>query len=155
MARKFLGGKPVVGTGSDEVVVETLTITATAPVTIDGTTSADLSANRTIAVSAASTSAAGVVQLSDSTSTTGSTKAATETAVKSAYDLAAAAVPKSTVTTAGDLIVATGNATVGRIAAGSTSGHVLTSNGAGAAPTYQAVPASDPAVATLIKWGLT
>jgi hypothetical protein len=41
---------------------------------------------RTINVATASTSTAGIVQLSDSTSTTGSTKAATETAVKAAYD---------------------------------------------------------------------
>lgn len=51
--------------------------------------------NALFSVSAASTSAAGVVQLSDSTSTTSSTVAATSTAVKSAYDLANAALPKS------------------------------------------------------------
>lgn len=74
----------------------------------------------------ASTSAAGIVQLSDSTSTTDSTLAATPTAVKSAYDLAntanttaGAAIPKSTVTTAGDLIVASGAATVTRLGIGS------------------------------------
>ena len=51
-------------------------------------------------------------------------------------------IPLSTVTTAGDLIVGTGNATVTRLAAGSTAGHVLTSNGAGSAPSYQVLPAS-------------
>lgn len=40
----------------------------------------------------------------------------------------AASVPLSTVTTAGDLIVGTGNATVGRIGIG-TNGQILTSNG--------------------------
>ena len=50
-------------------------------------------------------------------------------------------IPLSTVTTAGDLIVGTGNATVTRLAA-STSGYVLTSNGTGVAPTYQVLPAS-------------
>jgi len=50
-------------------------------------------------------------------------------------------IPLSTVTTAGDLIVGTGSATVTRLAA-STSGFVLTSNGAGIAPTYQVLPAS-------------
>jgi hypothetical protein len=49
-------------------------------------TSYDGSGAVTIAANTASTSAAGIVQLSDSTSTTGSTKAATETAVKAAYD---------------------------------------------------------------------
>ena len=46
-------------------------------------------------------------------------------------------IPLSTVTTAGDLIIGTGNATVTRLASG-TSGFVLTSNGAGVAPSYQA-----------------
>jgi len=75
----------------------------------------------------ASTSVAGVVQLSDSTSTTSSVLAATPTAVKSAYDLANAAVPKSTVTTKGDLIVASGNAAVARLGVG-TNNHVLTAD---------------------------
>lgn len=44
------------------------------------------SANVTITPVSATTLVAGIVQLSDSTSTTGSTKAATETAVKAAYD---------------------------------------------------------------------
>jgi len=65
-------------------VATTTTISTTAPLTGGG----DLSANRTFAVSAASTSASGVVQLSDSTSTTSSVLAATPTAVKAAYDLA-------------------------------------------------------------------
>jgi hypothetical protein len=57
----------------------------------------------TISVAAASTSAAGVVQLTNSTSTTSSTIAATATAVKSAYDLANAALPKSGGTMTGNL----------------------------------------------------
>ena len=57
------------------------------------------------------------------------------TAVDTSVD--ASKIPLSTVTTAGDLILGTGNATVGRLAAGSTVGDVLTSNGAGAAPSYQ------------------
>lgn len=52
----------------------------------------------------ASTSAQGVVQLSDSTSETSSVKAATPTAVKSAYDLANAALPKGGGTMTGDVI---------------------------------------------------
>ena len=142
MPRKFLGGKPTVG--DTPVVIETRTITATAPVTIAGTTSADLSADRTIAVSAASTSAAGVVQLSDSTSTTGSTKAATETAVKSAYDLADAAIPKSLVDAKGDLLVGTAADTVGRLAVGATNGHVLTVDStAGSGIAWAAVSGGD------------
>ena len=55
-----------------------------ARVTIGGTANAP-----TVDVAAATTSVAGIVQLSDSTSTTSSVLAATPTAVKSAYDLAA------------------------------------------------------------------
>lgn len=56
-----------------------------------------------ISVASASTSVAGVVQLSDSTSTTSSTVAATSTAVKSAYDLAAAALPLAGGTVTGNI----------------------------------------------------
>lgn len=60
------------------------TISTTAPLTGGG----DLSANRTLAVSAGSTSAAGVLQLTDSTSSTSTTTAATPNAVKTVYDFA-------------------------------------------------------------------
>jgi hypothetical protein len=94
-------------------------VNVTAPITGGGTSGAV-----TIGVDAGTTSAAGVVQLSTSTSSTSTVLAATPSAVKSAYDLAAAAVPKSTVTTAGDLIYATGSAAVTRLGIGST-GQVL------------------------------
>lgn len=64
-------------------------ITATSPLTGGGSSGAI-----TVGIQSASTSQAGAVQLSDSTSTTSSTVAATATAVKAAYDLAAAATPK-------------------------------------------------------------
>jgi hypothetical protein len=64
-------------------------VTGTAPIVSSG------GATPAISVTAASTSAAGVVQLSDSVTTSDSTLAATATAVKSAYDLAAAAVPQT------------------------------------------------------------
>jgi hypothetical protein len=70
-------------------------VNVTAPITGGGT-----SGSVTIGVDAATTSAAGVVQLSDSTSTTSSVLAATPTAVKAAYDLAAAAIPKVSTYTA-------------------------------------------------------
>jgi Phage tail fibre repeat len=105
--------------------VQARTLTGTAPITIDGANTAkDLSANRTIAVTSATTSAIGVVQLSDSTSTTSSTLAATPTAVKSAYDLANAAIPKSTVTAAGDILYATASSTVTNLGVG-TNGQFL------------------------------
>lgn len=56
-----------------------------------------------ISVASASTSTAGVVQLSDSTDTTSSSVAATSTAVKSAYDLANAALPKTGGTVTGNI----------------------------------------------------
>jgi hypothetical protein len=56
----------------------------------------------------ATTSQAGIVQLTDSTSTTSSIIAATATAVKSAYDIAVAALPKAGGTVTGNITVSTG-----------------------------------------------
>ena len=69
---------------------------------------ADINASAAIAGSkivAATTSVVGAVQLSDSTSTTSSVLAATPTAVKAAYDLAAAALPLAGGTVTGDVIL--------------------------------------------------
>jgi len=110
-------------------------VNVTAPITGGGTSGAV-----TIGVSAASTAAAGVVQLSDSTSTTSSVLASTPTATKSAYDLADAAIAKSTLTTAGDVLYR--NATVPvRLGIG-TAGQVLTVNSGATAPQWATVPAS-------------
>lgn len=95
-------------------------VTATTPLTGGGTSGA-----LTIGIQDATTSVKGAVQLSDSTSTISSILASTPTATKSAYDLANAAIPKSTVTTAGDTIYATGSSAVTRLGIGST-GQVLT-----------------------------
>lgn len=65
-------------------------VTVSSPITGGGT-----SGSVNIAIQDASTSQKGSVQLSDSTSTTSSVLAATPTAVKAAYDLAAAAQPKA------------------------------------------------------------
>jgi hypothetical protein len=105
-------------------------VNVTAPITGGGTSGAV-----TIGVSAASTSASGVVQLSDSTSTTSSVLASTPTATKSAYDLANAAIPKSTVTTAGDIIFRNGSAPT-RLGIG-TAGQVLTVNTGATAPEWK------------------
>ena len=109
-------------------------VTATTPLTGGGTSGAI-----TVGIQSASTSQSGAVQLSDSTSTTSSVLAATPTAVKSSYDLAAAAIPKSTVTTNGDLIYGTGAGTVSRIGIGST-GQVLQVTGG--VPVWGAAPAA-------------
>ena len=84
------------------------------------------------------------MQLSDSTSTTSSVLAATPTAVKSSYDLAAAAIPKSTVTTNGDIIYGTGSGTVTRLGVGST-GQVLTV--ASGVPSWATASSSSPYLA--------
>ena len=56
-----------------------------------------------LTIRAATTSVDGIVQLSDSTGTTSSVLAATPTAVKAAYDLADAALPKAGGTVTGDI----------------------------------------------------
>jgi hypothetical protein len=106
-------------------------VNVSSPITGGGT-----SGDVTISIQDALTTQKGAVQLSDSTSTTSSILAATPTAVKSAYDLAAAAIPKSTVTTNGDLIYATGSSTLTRRAIG-TTGQVLTVTGG--VPTWENV----------------
>jgi roadblock/LC7 domain-containing protein len=88
-------------------------ITATSPLTGGGTSGAV-----TVGIQSATTSQSGAVQLSDSTSTTSSVLAATPTAVKSAYDLAAAAIPKSTVTAKGSIVAATASSTPANLAVG-------------------------------------
>jgi hypothetical protein len=65
-----------------------------------------------LTVRSATTSVDGIVQLSDSTSTTSSVLAATPTAVKSAYDLAAAALPAAGGTMTGALEIGTAGSLV-------------------------------------------
>jgi hypothetical protein len=98
-------------------------VTATSPLTGGGSTGA-----LTVGIQSASTTQSGSVQLSDSTSTTSSVLAATPTAVKSAYDLANGAIPKTLTTTTGDIIYASGANTPARLGIGSTS-QVLTVSG--------------------------
>jgi len=81
-------------------------VTASSPLTGGGTSGAI-----TVGIQDASTTQKGSVQLSDSTSTTSSVLAATPTAVKSSYDLAAAAIPKALLDARGDIISATADNT--------------------------------------------
>lgn len=102
-------GRTVIN-GSDQVDLATVTQTNTSGTAginfvqshavdsygrVTGTVSAD--------VRAGSTSQTGVVQLEDSTSSTSTTTAATPASVKSAYDLANAALPKAGGTTTGKI----------------------------------------------------
>ena len=83
-------------TAAADTTSDTFKFRGTAPLTVtvtnDDATHGD---SALFAVSAASTSAAGVVQLTDSTSSVSTTTAATPANVKTAYDLANAALPKS------------------------------------------------------------
>jgi len=97
-------------------------ITASSPLTGGGTSGAV-----TIGILSGTTSNLGAVQLSDSTSSTSTTLAATANAVKTTYDLANAAVAKSIVDAKGDLIAATAADTVSRLAVGA-NGTVLTAD---------------------------
>jgi len=114
----------------DNQVGDITSITATTPLTGGGT-----GGDVTVGIQSASTTQAGAVQLTDSTSSTSTTTAATPNSVKSSYDLANAAIPKSTVTTAGDVLYATGSGTVTRLGIG-TAGQVLTVNGGATAPSW-------------------
>ena len=66
-------------------------VTSTSPITVDNTDPL----NPVINIDAAGTTQPGAVQLNDTVTSTSTTEAATANAVKSAYDLANAALPKS------------------------------------------------------------
>jgi hypothetical protein len=138
---------PVTGGGSSGAVTIGISAASTAAAGVvqlsdsTSTTSSVLAATPTAvkaafdkASTAATTSVAGIVQLSDSTSTTSSVLASTPTATKSAYDLANAAIPKSTVTTAGDIIFR--NASVPTRLGIGTAGQVLRVNSGATAPEW-------------------
>jgi uncharacterized protein (DUF2147 family) len=102
---------------------------ANIPKVWNGTAFIELEAAATVAP-AASTTVVGIVQLTDSTSSTSTTTAATPNSVKSAFDLAGTAIPKNTVTTAGDILYASGSATVARLAVGATDQVLVVASGA-------------------------
>jgi hypothetical protein len=114
-------------------------VTVSSPLTGGGT-----SGTVTVGILSGTTSNLGAVQLSDSTSSTSTTLAATANSVKSAFDTATtanttanAAIPKSTVTTAGDVIYATGSSALTRLGIG-TAGQVLKVNAGATAPEWGA-----------------
>jgi hypothetical protein len=93
--------------GADFVGTVTTVSSATAALTV-----ATATTTPALTLRAATTSVDGIVQLSDSTSTTSSVLAATPTAVKSAYDLAAAALPKAGGTVTGEILISTAGSLV-------------------------------------------
>lgn len=78
-------------------------VTGSSPVSVTNGTTTPI-----ISIANASTSTVGAVQLTDSISTTSSTLAATATAVKSAYDIGNAALPRAGGTMTGGLTMASG-----------------------------------------------
>jgi hypothetical protein len=105
---------------------------ANSAITINGTST---SLGGTYTNAAGSTSAAGILQLTDSTSSTSTSTAATPNSVKSAYDLANGAIPKTLTTTTGDIIYASGAKTPARLGIGSTDQILKVSGGV---PTWAA-----------------
>ena len=79
-----------------------LSVSANSPITV-----ASGSTTPIISIPDATTSVRGSVQLTDSVSTTSSTLAATASAVKSAYDLANAALPRTGGTITGEVVIGT------------------------------------------------
>jgi hypothetical protein len=106
-------------------------VTVSSPLTGGGT-----SGTVTVGILSGTTSNLGAVQLSDSTSSTSTSLAATANAVKTTYDLANGAIAKSIVDAKGDLVAATAADTVSRLGVGA-NGTVLT---------------ADSAEATGLKW---
>ena len=80
------------------------TVSGTSPLSVSNPTTTPI-----ISIANASTSAVGAVQLTDSTNTTSSVLAATATAVKSAYDIGNAALPKAGGTMTGNIAMASGH----------------------------------------------
>jgi phage-related tail fiber protein len=95
-----IASSTAVKTAYDAAAGSVKTVTGTAPVAVD---SSDPQ-NPVVSVSAASTTAAGVVQLNDTVTSTSTTEAATANAVKTAYDLSADAMPKSGGTFTGPVV---------------------------------------------------
>jgi len=122
-------------------------VVASTPLTGGGS-----SGSVTVGIQDGTTAQKGAVQLEDSTSSTSTTKASTPNSVKSAYDLANAAIPKSLVDAAGDLIYATADNTVGRLAIG-TAGQVLKVNSGATAPEWGAASGASLVGAALTKSG--
>jgi len=115
-----INGSPVSLGGSVSLPGDIESVTASSPLTGGGTSGA-----LTVGIQSASTTQSGAVQLTDSTSSTSTTTAATPNSVKTAYDLANAAIPKSLTTITGDIIYASGANTPTRLGIGS-DGQVLT-----------------------------
>jgi len=124
-------------------------VTVSSPITGGGS-----SGSVNVAIQDGTTAQKGAVQLENSTASTSTTTAAVPASVKSAYDLANAAIAKSIVDAKGDLIVGTANDTVSRLAVGATNGHILTVDSAEATGMKWAAAAGGGKVLQVVQ-GLT
>jgi hypothetical protein len=105
-------GQALVADSTQAAGVKWGVVTAGTVTSVSGTTPLSVSnptSTPVISIASATTSSAGVVQLTDSTTTTSSTIAATATAVRQAYILANAALPKIGGTMTGNISIASGS----------------------------------------------
>lgn len=116
-----------------------ISVSGTSPIVVSG------GLTPTISVNASSTTQPGVVQLSDSLTSTSITTAATSNAVKAAYDVATAAIPKSCITGLGSLITGTGASTPVALPAGA-NGQILYANSASATGLCWSNPPANTAI---------
>jgi hypothetical protein len=113
LAKRTVGtnGQVLTANSADATGLAWATPTTGTVTTVSSSTAALTVATATttpaLTVRSATTSVDGIVQLSNSTSTTSSVLAATPTAVKAAYDLAALALPKAGGTVTGDITLGT------------------------------------------------
>ena len=98
--------------------------TALSSLTVNPPLTSTGGANPVLGINAASTTACGAVLLSDSVTSTNSNTAATSLALKTAYDIAIAAIPKSCITAQGTLITGIGPSTPIALPVG-TNGQIL------------------------------
>lgn len=121
-------------------------VNVSSPITGGGTSGAV-----TISIQDGTTAQKGAVQLENSTSSTSTTTAAVPASVKSAYDLADGAIPKSLVDAKGDLIVGTADNTVARLASSASNGNVLTVDTSTASGLKWAAPAGGGKVLQVVN----
>lgn len=121
---------------SSNTVVNAINVTA--PLTITGTT------NPTLGVALATTTNTGVVQLSNAVNDPASTCAATTAAVKTAYDVAIQAIPKTCITGKGALITGSAANTPVALPVGA-NGFVLTADATTGTGLKWAPPGGTPA----------
>ena len=110
-------------------------------------------ANPVIGINPASTTSCGAVLLSDSINSTSSATAATSLALKTAYDIAIAAIPKSCITGKGALITGTAASTPVALSVG-TNGQVLTACSACVGGLYWAAASAGVVSATPTVQGI-